>query len=142
MEDGICEAKVFLVFLSALYVHSVNCRRELRAAFAEWKYIVPVLMFEQGSRGGVSSGWTGEQAGDQYWQHAEAMERNEVPDWVCKEGDVRWELLAGYKPIDLRPARFAALEPGSEAVMAIVREIVSRFHNPDRKKHTEYAPAQ
>eukprot|EP00961_Rhodomonas_salina_P004319 59324-Rhodomonas_salina.2 len=112
---GVQQAVLVVVFLSDLYLKSINCLFEFRVAAASGVYLLPVLV----------RGWSGEYGGPQdaeWWHHAEKTAGLCSTAWVChdagrhearaeqtsplevgQEGAHKgWAALAATTPLDFR----------------------------------------
>jgi len=138
MLRGVELSTVFIVFLSDLYVRSINCLREYLSAVMSYKYIVPVLLPDFGTRDGVSSGWTGRYSTHDeetsWWRHAEELCPYEHhPDDPTRL--IPWFILGDFDPIDLRSYDYAL---GGDDILSVFKKevdeiccrIMSRIHRP------------
>ena len=114
--------------MSDAYCHAADCIRDFLTAAAHHKYIIPVLVPDDGtyvqiSGIEVSSGWTGA-ADTDWWQHCRRVSPCLNPD---TGKTFSWAALAQFEPVDLRAAASAM---GTEG-MEVVRRIYSRLHRGD-----------
>jgi len=149
MKEGVQRCKVFLLFLSDAYLTSDNCLRELYCALTEWKFIIPIFLpdngptvrYNKGNNGYVSdgpaSGWPASAPGaddPDWWKYCVEKSGRKAfdPDDPKKERAIRFDSLAGLRPVDLRPK--GMLDPGSSAEKEIERRIMARFHRPQKRE--------
>ncbi len=129
MEQGVAQSNVVILFLSDAYCSSGNCIREFLHAVRHTKFLIPVLVPDQGPvrANGPSSGWTGPGAEDaEWWRHTSGCSDCLDPD----SGELfEWASLAPFRPVDLR------VESVDDAVSEIVRRVLSRFHRSRRHLH-------
>jgi len=141
MEQGVLKCTVVLIFISDAYCASDNCIREFLHAKKHSKFLVVCLTPSGGQTHTGDSGWTGPGPGNEHWwHHATKMSS-------CKDPDTgklfSWSALGQFTPIDLRIEHDAnekeAKRVQEDAVLEIVKRIMSRFH---RGEHIQHANEQ